>query len=102
MGRERLETLLERGGAAISYIAGASLTALIQLSAPDGHPIWLNPGGVLELHDARPSHREHFAPGTKCLVDMSDGRTVATSEACDVVIDKLWPRRGGFDGRLGR
>jgi uncharacterized protein YlzI (FlbEa/FlbD family) len=60
--------------------------ALVQLHAPDGHEIWLNPNEILELHDARSAHREHFAPGAQCLIGMSDGKTVQVKEPCDEVI----------------
>jgi hypothetical protein len=63
---------------------------LILLQAPDGHPIWINPNEILELHDARQQHREHFAVGTKCLIQMGDGRTIATGTPCDAVIEKTW------------
>jgi hypothetical protein len=71
-------------------LCGATLVVLIELSAPDGHPIWINPQEILELHDARSQHREHFAPGTKCMIQMSDGRTLQTGDACDTVIQKTW------------
>jgi hypothetical protein len=76
-----------------SWLCGAAL-ALIQLQAPDGHPIWINPNKIIELHDARSQHREHFAPGTKCMIQMSDGRTLQTGDACDTVIQKTWAREG--------
>jgi uncharacterized protein YlzI (FlbEa/FlbD family) len=66
-------------------------TVLVQLSAPDGHPIWVNPNEVLELHAVRDAHREHFAPGAKCIIDMSDGKTLLTGEACDEVLKKIHP-----------
>jgi hypothetical protein len=70
-------------------LAAAGLV-LVQLQAPDGHPIWVNPTEIQELHDARTSHAAHFAPGTKCLLEMGNGKTVQTGTACDEVIQKIW------------
>jgi uncharacterized protein YlzI (FlbEa/FlbD family) len=70
---------------------GPIFLALISLNAPDGHPIWLNPNDIIELHDARPQHAEHFAAGTKCLIEMSSGKTVAVGETCDAVLQKAHP-----------
>ena len=68
---------------------GLVALVLVELHAPDGHPIWLNPNEILELHDARAQHAEHFAPGTQCMIQLSDGKTVATSEPCDQVLAKF-------------
>jgi hypothetical protein len=67
-----------------------AILALIQLQAPDHHPIWINPNGILELHDAREEHSSHFAPGAKCLIEMRDGGTVQTGDDCNLVISKIW------------
>jgi hypothetical protein len=67
----------------------AIVLALIQLQAPDGHPIWIDPTKIVELHDVRDAHREHFASGAKCVIDMSDGKTLITGDACSVVMEKI-------------
>jgi hypothetical protein len=75
-------------------VRGISIVlALLQLHAPDGHPLWLNPRGILEFHDARVTHKKHFAPGTKCMISMKDGRTVATGDSCEDVIRKARENR---------
>jgi hypothetical protein len=69
----------------------AIIFTLIQLQAPDGHPIWIDPNKIVELHDVRNAHREHFAPGAKCVIDMSDGKTLMIGDPCDVVMGKIRP-----------
>jgi uncharacterized protein YlzI (FlbEa/FlbD family) len=71
-------------------VNGQIVLTLISLAAPDGHPIWLNPSEILELHDVRNEHSEHFAAGTQCLIQMSAGKTIQIGESCDAVIKKIW------------
>lgn len=75
----------------MAALNGAIILALIQLHAPDGHPIWLNPNEILELHSVRDEHSGHFAKGAQCLIGMSDGKTVQTQEPCDEVTKKIRP-----------
>jgi hypothetical protein len=73
--------------------AASIVLSLVQLHAPDGHPLWIDPNKIVELHDVRDAHREHFAPGAKCVVDMSDGKALLTGDACDVVMGKIQETR---------
>jgi len=60
---------------------------LIQLTGPDHQIIRINPAEVSNIRTPRGS--DHFAPGTRCLVFMTDGRPITVMETCDEVRELL-------------
>jgi hypothetical protein len=56
---------------------------LIQLTGPEHQVIELNPRSIVSLR--HPRVIEHFAPGTHCLINTTDGKIVVVQEACDTV-----------------
>jgi hypothetical protein len=60
---------------------------LVQLSGPDGQWIDVNPREVVSVREPRVA--EHFAPGIKCLLHMTDGKIITVVEDCETVRGKL-------------
>lgn len=76
------------GASGRSLAATALVAALIQIQGPDGQVIWLNQNQVISLRQPRSVAQGHFAPGTRCLVMMTNG-IVVSSETCDAIRAKL-------------
>ena len=64
-------------------LAAALALQLILLTGPDHQPIEVNPGAVTNLRPPRGT--DHFAPGVKCLVFLSDGKPLTVMETCGQV-----------------
>jgi hypothetical protein len=58
---------------------------LIQLHGPNGQAIDINPHAVSSLRDSSVVSEGHLAKGTKCLLFMSNGKTIGVSESCEEV-----------------
>lgn len=63
------------------------VAALVQIAGPANQVIWINPDTIVSLR--QPRSQEHFARGTRCLLQMVDGHYVATVESCDSLRLKL-------------
>jgi hypothetical protein len=60
---------------------------MIALTGPDSQRIDVAPSAIVSLRE--PRGPEHFAPGVRCLLHMSDGRVVTVVETCDTVRERL-------------
>ena len=56
---------------------------LILLTGPDHQPIEVNPEAITSIRPPRVS--DHFAPGTHCLVFMTDGKLITAVETCEQI-----------------
>ena len=57
---------------------------LILLTGPDSQEILLNIDEVVSVR--QPRAPDHFAPGTRCIINTSDGKVVAVMELCSSVL----------------
>jgi hypothetical protein len=60
-------------------------TALIQLTAPNGHRLDINPDEVSSLREPADMRGQHWAAGTRCIVVMTNGRFNAVVEDCETI-----------------
>jgi len=63
--------------------------SLVELYGPGSPPqqIWVNRDQVVSVRD--PQRKDGFAGGTRCVVTLSNGNLVSSSEACDMVLKRL-------------
>lgn len=52
----------------------------LTLTGPDKQVIEVNPDAIIELRAPRAA--EHFAPSTRCLVFLSDGKFLSVVDSC--------------------
>jgi hypothetical protein len=64
-------------------------TALIMLTGPEHQPISVNPAQIVTTRSVRPSAKEDFARGIRCLVHTTDGKFISVVETCDDVRKKM-------------
>jgi hypothetical protein len=64
--------------------------ALVELHGPTGQAIYLNPHEVTSLRE--PQTQGHLAPGTRCLIYMSNRNFIAVREACGEVRQRMEER----------
>jgi hypothetical protein len=62
---------------------------LVTLHAPGGQPVYVNPENVSSVREPRTINRTHFAPGTKCVLIMTNGLMVSVVEGCAEVFARL-------------
>jgi hypothetical protein len=62
---------------------------LIELHAPNGARVLVNPAEVTSVREPVAADRRHFAPGTRCVVVMTNAQFVAVREQCDAVVALL-------------
>lgn len=62
---------------------------LLELTGPDKQMVEVNPSEITMIRQPRHDHREHFAPGTRCLIFTADGKYIAVIETCRQVNDML-------------
>jgi hypothetical protein len=65
--------------------------ALIQLTGPEEQSILVNPEEIVSVR--RPRSSEHFAPGTRCLINTADGKIIAVQELCSSVLRLIEEKR---------
>jgi hypothetical protein len=53
---------------------------IITLTGPDSQPITLNVDQIVSVRP--PRSKDHFAPGTQCLVSTADGKMSTVTETC--------------------
>jgi hypothetical protein len=60
------------------------LFELMVLHNPDGREIDINPAEITSLREAKPDNAsdKEFAPGVRCMINLSDGKYVAVIETC--------------------
>jgi len=63
--------------------------SLIQLQAPDGQIIYVNPDQITNIRKPRGIDQGHFVKGTNCLVFTVDGKYFAIVEPCEEVRNKM-------------
>jgi hypothetical protein len=63
------------------------LFRLVMLHGPGGQIIWINPEAVVELRT--PREGEHFPPGTRCVINTSDGKFALVVESCKDVEEMM-------------
>lgn len=59
--------------------------ALIILHGPDGHEIRISPQQITSLHAPKQGAKVEdklYAPALKCLVNLTDGKSVTVVETC--------------------
>ena len=61
--------------------------SLITVHGPDGdQEITINVAEITSIRQPREGAQGHFAPGTNCLIYMTNGNFIATNETCLEVI----------------
>ena len=65
---------------------GASLVELYGPGSPP-QPIYVNRDQVVSVRE--PRSRADFSAGTRCVVTMSNGNLISSSEPCDIVLRRL-------------
>jgi uncharacterized protein YlzI (FlbEa/FlbD family) len=63
--------------------------ALAQFTGPDGQRIDVNSAEVTTIRE--PRSKDHFAPGTKCLIYLVSGNFITVQETCDEVRQEVGP-----------
>jgi len=66
----------------VLLIAGVQL---IELTGPNNQRIELNPTEIVSIRP--PSRADHFAPGTRCVINTTDGHFVAVQELCSSILN---------------
>jgi hypothetical protein len=59
----------------------------VPLHGPNGQTIYVNPREVTSLRE--PQVKEHFGPGTRCLIYQSNARLVAVQDSCESARNRL-------------
>jgi hypothetical protein len=76
------------------WLAAAGVT-LVELHAPGGQPLEINPTAVSSVRAPIDFHR-HWGRGTQCVLVMTNGRVNAVIEDCATVMHRL--QSGGGNG----
>jgi hypothetical protein len=71
-------------------IAALLVASLVALHGPDGHLILIAPQHIVSLR--APRAREHFAPGTGCLLLTDDSKLVSVLDRCEDVRKMIDPK----------
>lgn len=58
---------------------------LIELMAPDGQIVHINPEHVLTVHKPREDSKRLFSPNVHCVVTMNNGRFISVKNNCSEV-----------------
>jgi hypothetical protein len=56
---------------------------------PDGQEININVAEISSIRQPRENSESHFAKGTNCLVFMTNGKFIATTELCLDIIKQI-------------
>jgi hypothetical protein len=79
--------LMTAAGLSVALLA---YLALIELHTPGGSRIYVNPSEITSVRPLREfGGGGHFAPGTRCVVIMTNGNFNGVTEACEEVRDML-------------
>jgi hypothetical protein len=63
-------------------MSAALALVLVTLHGPDSQPIEVNPDAVVSLRAPR-EKLKNAAAGTKCVLDMGNGKLISVVEDCD-------------------
>lgn len=62
------------------------ILALLLLHGPTGREIRVNPNSVTSLHSSVPGQpNKVLTDGSKCLINLTDGKFVSVAETCEMV-----------------
>jgi uncharacterized protein YlzI (FlbEa/FlbD family) len=61
----------------------------VTVHAPDGQEITINTAEISSIRRPQENAGEHFAAGTKCILVMTNGKFIATTEDCKEVINSI-------------
>ena len=64
----------------------AAVIALILVHGPGGEEIQINPKSISSLRIVGKVAKEHVAPGTRCVLLMSNSKFIATRETCAEIV----------------
>ena len=70
-------------------LAAAVLLVTLHAPGPGSQPVYVNPENVSSVREPRTINRAHFAPGTRCVLVMTNGLMVSVVEDCDEVLARL-------------
>ena len=61
------------------------------MHAPDGQELVLNIGEISSIRkpQAQADLQQHFAKGTKCILVMTNGKFISTTESCNEIIKAI-------------
>jgi hypothetical protein len=62
---------------------------LISVHAPDGQEISINIAEISSIRRPREGAEEHFAAGTMCVLTMTNGKFIFTTEPCFDIIKMI-------------
>lgn len=71
------------------HVAAAHTLYLIHVHGPAGQEIEVNVVEISSIRQPREDSQSHFAKGTKCLIYMTSGQFIATTESCEDVEAKI-------------
>lgn len=80
---------MHNGSVMLAAILQLTPIALVALDGPGGQKIFVNPREVTSIREPRGMGQQHFAPGTRCVVFMSNGNILAVTESCSAIRDRL-------------
>jgi hypothetical protein len=67
----------------ITLLLGLLSLVLLELHGAQNQVIILNPHEIISMRP--PTKDEHFAPGTRCIINTSDGKFTLVKEDCSTV-----------------
>jgi uncharacterized protein YlzI (FlbEa/FlbD family) len=62
---------------------------LILVHAPDGQEVQVNVAEISSIKKPREDAEEHFAEGTRCILTMTNGKFIFTTETCLEITKKI-------------
>lgn len=71
----------------------AAWVPLVELHAPNGALIFINPEEISSIREPAAGALKHFAPGTHCVLVLNNGHFNAVREGCGAVRAKLQQRQ---------
>lgn len=74
------------------WMATLLAAEFLKLTGPDHQPIDVNPHAIVDFRP--PRQTDHFAPGTKCLVFMSDAKFLSVIDSCASIKERLHGMNG--------
>jgi hypothetical protein len=66
-----------------------AVLVLLSVHGPQGQLVSINVEQISSIRDPRKNTSEHFATGTKCLVYMTNGHFIGTTESCLQIIEQI-------------
>jgi hypothetical protein len=61
----------------------------LELHGPNGQVVEINPDEISSLRVPQAGSEHHFAKGTHCLVQMTNGNINAVAETCQAILQTL-------------